>query len=137
MAVNGGSGALEVVGGEKVEQRTSEHRKCQAALGGSSGGPSAVRGLACGEDTKPVFDGLAGETGPWPVGLGERAGVRFCPQDQQRSVLFGRQPSPRCTDNIGQVTGPSAVADAVQERELVGAGASKQGMHESTIDMCV
>ena len=36
--MNGGSDAVEVVGGEKVEERGSQHSKCQAALGGSSGG---------------------------------------------------------------------------------------------------
>jgi hypothetical protein len=85
--MNGGSDAVEVVGGEKVEEGASQHSKCQAALGGSSGGTSAVRGLAFGEDTKPVFDRLASETGPGPVGFCERASVGLRPQDQQRSVF--------------------------------------------------
>ena len=77
--MNGGGRAVEVVGGEEVKQRASQHGKRQATLGGASGGPSAVRGLACCEDSKPVFDGLASETGPGPVGFGERASVGFCP----------------------------------------------------------
>lgn len=128
--MNGGSGAVEVVGGEKVEQRTSEHRKCKAALSGSSGGPSAVRGLACGEDTKPVFDRLASETGPGPVGFCERTGVGLRPQGQQRSVFPGGQPSPCCADDVGQVTRPPVAADTVQQGKLVGTGARKQGTHE-------
>ena len=72
--MNGPSGAVEVVGGEQVEQSPSEHSKCQAALGHTDGAPSTVRGLGCGEDTEPVFDGLAGETGQGPSGsLSERA----------------------------------------------------------------
>ena len=128
--MNGGSGATEVVGGEKVEQRTSEHRKRQAALSGSSGGPSALRGLACGKDTKPVFDRLASETGPGPVGFCERASVGLRPQGQQRSVFPCGQPTPRCADDVGQVTRSPAAAGTVQERKLVGSGAREQGTHE-------
>ncbi len=102
--MNGPSGAVEVVGGEQVEQSPSEHSKCQAALGHTDGAPSTVRGLGCGEDTEPVFDGLAGETGPGPVGFAERAGVGLRPQDQQRSVFPGGQPSPCCAHDVGQVT---------------------------------
>ncbi len=130
MPVNGGSGAIEVVGGEKVEQRTSEHRKCQAALSGSGGGPSAVRGLACGKDIKPVFDCLASETGPGPIGFCERASVGLRPQGQQRPVFPCGQPTPCCADDVGQVTRSPLASGTVQQGKLVGTGAREKGTHE-------
>ena len=128
--MNGGGGTVEVIGGEKVEQRTSKYRKCQAALSGSSGGPSTVRGLARGEDTKPVLDRLASEPGPWPVGICKRTGESLRPKDKQRSVFPGGQPTPCCADNVGQVSRPPVEAGTVQQGKLVSTSAREQRTHE-------
>ncbi len=60
----GGGGAVDVAGGEQVEQGAAQHGEDEGALPASLGDVAQVGWLGCGEHGEPALDSCVGEAGP-------------------------------------------------------------------------